>query len=125
MKFWEVLSAFRDRQDILQAVLSSERWRDPYHAWLQNKDELIRSQNRAVLDSLVPFELSRQIAAQFDHEFLYSPGSGNLQSAAGAVSQEPTAIRMTALEVLDRFGGAVIEEVFEFGSVKVERGGQP
>ncbi len=36
MKLWEVMSAFRDRKDILEKVLGSARWRDDYGEIYQN-----------------------------------------------------------------------------------------
>ena len=59
MKLWEVVSGFREFTNEVAAVFSSERWRGGYGATLSRFDELVRTQDRAVLDSLVPLDLTR------------------------------------------------------------------
>ena len=119
MKFWEVLSAFRDRQDVLQEVFSRDEWRDVYLESYTNWDELVRNQDRTILDAPVPVELSREIASRFDERFVFDPHTRILQSSTHPVVDSLDGLEMSALEVHDRFGGSVIEEVLEYGSLHI------
>ena len=116
MQLWEVISSFRDDPEGLATVMGSTRWRDPYLSYLHQFDELVTTSRRDVLDSTVPFELSRELAARCKRLFYYSPETGNLRGDHHSYS--PRDIQMTALEIHDRFGGSVIEEVAEKGSAR-------
>ncbi len=118
MKFWEVLSAFRSREDILRDVFSREEWRDVYLELYTNSAQLIRDQERSILDAPVPVELSREIASKFDERFVFDPRTRILQSSH-PLTASPDGLKMSALEVHDRFGGWVIEEVLESGSLHI------
>ncbi len=128
MRFWEVVAAFRDRREILEAVFSSEKWRNDYLASFLTFDKIVDRQDRQILDAAVPVELSREIAARY-------PGTYDLYpTLEHSLSQEPVSLlkdhtpenafegecnELTALEVHDRFGGYAIEEVAEYGSCYV------
>ena len=114
MKFWEVVSGFgRRRPDILEEVFNSERWRKDYLGTYLNFDNLVARQERKILDAPVPIELSREVAARYD--MTYELIGNVLRECRSASNAEV----LTALEVHDRFGGAVIEEIQEFGSCYV------
>lgn len=121
MKLWEVISTFRDGSGTLANVMGSARWRDPYLGFLQQFDELVTDYRRDVLDSVVPIELSRELAARCKRLFYYSPQSGVLRGDHHCYSS--TDIQMTALEVHDRFGGSIIGEVAEKGSARIVSNG--
>ncbi|HEV7240290.1 MAG TPA: hypothetical protein VGQ36_13710 [Thermoanaerobaculia bacterium] len=115
MKFWELLSAFRSEGRNLESVLSHPRWSDPYAKWLQEGARLVSEQRRDVLDSPVPTELSRAVAAKSAMTFrLFRDGYLRGSHSNGVPVEE-----LTALEVHDRFGGSAIEEVLEKGSLRV------
>jgi hypothetical protein len=121
MKFWELISAFRERKDLLEKVLSSSKWQGDYWKWYQDFAGLCERQDRQILDAPVPIELSREIAAQYrENLFHFRPEKGILQKAISQREPDDEYTEMTALEVHDRFGGAIIEEVFEKGSARVE-----
>ena len=112
MKLWEVVSAFRDDPESLAAVMNSNRWREPYARHLRDWARLVDMQCRDVLDSFVPLEFSGEIASRCKRRFFYNPQTRRLRADHHAAGK----IEMTALEVHDRFGGSVIEEVQEKGS---------
>jgi hypothetical protein len=116
MMFWELVSAFRDFPGVLRKVLSGDRWREPYLAWHDGIKALVAGQDRTALDALVPFELSREVAAGCDLRFLYDPAERLLRAVGRGPVPGSGALEMSAVEVHDRFGGAVIEEVLERGS---------
>src|SRR5262245_56547092 len=120
MKLWEAVSAFREFQSALTDVFGSERWRAPYGGTFSRLDELVRTQDRAALDSPLPIELTRELARRCDgFRFHFSPDTGWLRRATPGLAAEASVITLTALEVHDRFGGSVIEEVREHGSARI------
>lgn len=117
MKFWEVVVCFADDPQGLEAVIGNARRREPFHDHLKHFNDLVNAYSRDVLDTLVPLELSRELAARCKRSFYLSPETGNLRGDRH--SYRPSDIQMTALEVHDHFGGSVIEEIGEKGSVRV------
>jgi hypothetical protein len=123
MKFWEVVSAFRDEPDILATVFGGDRWRSEYHELYSHFDELVSEQRRDVMDMRLPLELTREIAANCHKKrFWYDPTRQELRVADEVFLIPGRYIEMTALEVHDRFGGSMIEEVYEYGSAQVKDG---
>jgi hypothetical protein len=116
MLFWELVSAFRERRDLLHEVLHRPEWSETYGAWLDRFDDLARRQDRSILDAPVPVELSRAVAR--GDERLWSLDDGGwLRRAKGPPL--PAQRELTTVEVHDAFGGAVIEEVEERGPFNV------
>jgi hypothetical protein len=121
MRFWELMSAFRNWPDVLREVLATEPWRRDYLGLHARYNELVARQDRDVLDALVPLGLSREVAARCPQRFAYDPASRQLRCAGPGEPGALSSVEMTALEVHDRFGGSVIEEVFEKGSARIPR----
>jgi HEAT repeat protein len=120
MKFWELVSAFREESELVGEVLSRDRWRDPYLAWYAtNFSELVRSGDRAILDALLPLELSREVALASKLRFALDEGTGLLRRAGEQGGDPSSVCELSASEVHDRFGGWIIEEVLEYGSARV------
>jgi hypothetical protein len=120
MKFWETLSAFREFPTALAEVFGSDRWSATYGDSFLRYAELVRTQDRATLDSHLPVELTREIARRCDGlQFYFSSDTCSLRRATPGLAADVGAITLTALDVHDRFGGSVIEEVLEYGSVTV------
>jgi len=119
MKMWEVVSAFRDRQDILYSVFSRDEWRTRYLESYLNFDQLVDRQDRQILDAQVPIELTHEIAALYPVSFEFDPKSFTLWKHSSNSCVAEGHIQLTALQVHDHFGGAWIEEVFEYGSAHV------
>ncbi len=131
MKFWEVVSAFRDEPEILRAVFGSDKWRGDYLEAYLNLDKIVNRQDRQILDAPVPIELSREIAAQYPATYdlyprhkhlLYDKPVSLLRGHAPEKMFKEERIELTALEVHDRFGGYAIEEMAEYGSCYVAEG---
>jgi hypothetical protein len=120
MKFWEAVRAFREFTPGLAEVFGSERWSASYGDSFLRYDELVRTQDRAALDSPLPVELTREIARRCDRlQFYFCAATGSLRRAMPGLAADAGAITLTALDVHDRFGGSIIEEVLEYGSVTV------
>ena len=123
MKFWEAVSAFRDDKETLDEVFGSDKWRTAYFESYSHFDELVRKQDRTVLDALLPLELTHEIAARYHKaKFSFSPRDRILRAASAERVTGDNLLEMTALEVHDQFGGSVIEEVSEYGSAHVAVG---
>ncbi len=116
MKFWEVHSAFRDDTATLDEVFGSDKWRTAYFEAYSQFDDLVQKQDRAILDALLPLELTHEIAARYHKvKFHFSLRDRILRVARPGYIPGDDLLEMTALEVHDQFGGSVIEEVFERG----------
>ena len=112
MKFWELVSAFRSERSILEAVFAEQPDHE-FSAHFSNFSELVHTQNRAVLDSIVPNELVFLVAARSMQSFSLSE-NGTLRLARSAMDGQI----LSALDVVERFGGSVIEEIHERGSAR-------
>ena len=124
MKLWEAVRAFREFRIVLADVFGSEQWNASYGDGFSRFDHLVRAGDRATLDSHLPLELTREIARRCDgFQFYFLPETGLLHRATPGSAAEGGAIKLTALEVHDRFGGSVIEEVLEYGSATVKTEG--
>ena len=119
MKFWELISAFRENLDALRTVLGAAEWSSTWGAAFEHRQDLIQRQERDVLDAPVPFELS-QAVARSDQRVWSVSADGHLRlGRTGNVGER----LLTTLEVHEEFGGSAIEEIREFGSLKVGRTG--
>jgi hypothetical protein len=120
MKLWETVSAFREFPTALAEVFRSDRWSATYGDSFSRYAELVRTQDRATLDGHLPVELTREIAQRCDGlQFCFSPDTSSLRRATRALPADAGLVTLTALDVHDRFGGSVIEEVLEYGSATV------
>lgn len=116
MRFWELVSAFgRTQPDIILDVLKTEQWCDRYLKNYETYSDVVKRQDRNVLDAPVPVELSREIATRF--AVTYEINGNILRETTSTTTSN--AKKLTALEVHDYFGGATIEEIGEFGSAVV------
>jgi len=113
MKFWELVSAFCSEPNLLDAVFGKH----PDHgfsAHYTNFDALVANQNRDILDAAIPDDLFLFVATRSTQTFSLS-ADGTLRSAQHA----STGQILSAIDVVNRFGGSVIEEVHEYGSARV------
>lgn len=111
MKFWELDSIFRgERQQALEKMLSDKRWQN-FKNDLAIIDDLITRQDRSKLDQEIPESLMIEALEQLDSTFVIKR---NHLMLADAGEQG-----LSAVEVARRFGGSIIEDVQEYGSVPV------
>ena len=121
MKFWEVVSAFREDPKLLRSVLASPRWRDQYWQHFMQWDVLVDTQQREILDEPVPMDLTREICQKVQLSFVLrrDPRGTWLRSYLPGRNSEDNLPKLSALDVHERYGPAVIEEVREYGSARV------
>ena len=115
MKFWELASAFRDEESILKSTLRDPKWqafRDNY----ENLESIIKNQNREILDQEIPYQLAFEVCSQSNKKFFYYPSRlPKLLSTFQWQRNSPNEVMeiLSPVDILKRFGGSKIEEVFE------------
>jgi len=113
MKFWQLVSIFRDDIPSLENALKEPKW-SKYFDWFKDFDPLVRSQDREVLDAIVPKELVEPLLEASELKFCIRNRSLILWSDE-IECENP----LSALEVYRRFGADAMEDVLEFGSKEV------
>ena len=115
MKFWELNSVFREVPGLLKEFLCRPEWFQPWGAAFERFDEVVNLQERDILDAFVPLELSRAIARS-DKRVWSVSRTGHLRLGATEGSGDQV---LSTLDVHEKFGGWVLEEVLEHGSFRV------
>ena len=112
MKFWELISAFRKENEILESVLEKLEWRE-YRKNYQNFNTIVKHQNREILDKKIPFKLSMEICTKSKQEFyLYYDRIPIVLTSSKKASEEKFEL-VSPLDILLRYGGKYIEETLE------------
>jgi hypothetical protein len=112
MKFWELTSAFRSETANLELVLQDPKW-IIYKSYYDNLKSLVQQQDRAILDSEIPFDLAYEVSAKSNLKFwLYYKKTPHFLTSWKQGTDEPFE-EISASDILIRFGGSVIEETLE------------
>ena len=116
MKFWELVSIFESYPDLLPVALIATEYKD----WLTNFDKLVRNQDRLKLDHLMPDNVCRSALSSHPGRLkLYTDGHLRGYDLYAQGGDNLAFTEMTYLEIYQKFGGSVIEDVLEKGSAKV------
>jgi hypothetical protein len=115
MKFWQLMSIAREEdRDLVRCVASTcPRWKK-YELLAVNFPALVDAQDRIALDSLVDSDFVAAVLGKV-RKNLYLSSDNWLRSWPLNVSDQV----LSVLEAVTRYGGDVVEEIFEFGSMKV------
>jgi len=116
MKFWELTSAFRDYEKQLGVVLNADRWKTPFGEWFGDIDNLVENQLREKLDYELPDELVLEIARAVGSSLNLYLGQGYLRSHR----HDTADIELSALQVVQSYGGEALEEALEKSMVEVK-----
>lgn len=111
MMFWQLVSVFRNAPSVLEQVLEEPEWAD-YLEWYKGFNGHVNSQNRTILDAILPEQLIVRALGRCDLRFQIQDGvlrQCHVQSEAS----------ISAVDVCHRYGGEAIEEVLEKGSFQV------
>jgi hypothetical protein len=111
MKFWKLVSIMWEERDILASCLQHAEWKSFQPAFL-NFDMLVKQQERAVLDAIVPEKLIRAVLSK-SRQLVFLRDNW-LRSRR----TDPNDSALGFLSVYDRFGD-VLDEVMERGSYRV------
>jgi hypothetical protein len=114
MKLWQLVSIMPDDTPLLQSIASSqENWKQ-FVIWFEDFGRLVEVQDRSKLDYVLPDGLVRLALARSEKVCFLSK-DGWLRSWRMSPDDE----LLSALEVYQRYGGDVLEDVFEKGVVGV------
>ena len=116
MKFWELISAFGRGDSKIERLFRSDAWRVPFHDYYTDFDKHVVSQNRDVLDQFVPLDLSRACAELRSDLVFFTDASCSIVRSQRLDSSD---VEISALQIHEQYGGAVIEDVLEKGSYRV------
>lgn len=110
MSFWQLVSIFRDDPFSLERLFQTTKW-NMYFDWFKNFARHVNQQDRQILDTVLPSELVNEAMQCCCLQFLVRDGFLYRW-------REKTAVQgvLSATDVYNRYGGAAIEEVLEFGS---------
>lgn len=114
MKFWELVSACRDERHLLDRLADRPEWTE-FHRWTRDFDRLVETQDRATLDCELPDEACRHVLRESRRLYYLSRGY------LGTTPLGSTDVVLSAVDAFDRYGGRVLEDVQEHGSVPVAR----
>lgn len=103
------MSVCRDEPELVERLADSPEWAE-YVGWWHNQHVLIANQDRDKLDHQLPDDLCRHvlIGSSTRYRILH----GHVRRAANDTEGQT----YSAIEIYDRYGGSVLEEVNEFGS---------
>jgi len=114
MKFWQLLSIMRGELNILRELASKQAQWKYILEWISDEDRILRSQDRAKLDHILPLEYVRAALKRSNLAFYLSKGH-ILRSRRQSYFDK----KLSALEAFDRFGANALEEALEYGSTTV------
>jgi hypothetical protein len=115
MKFWELTSAFRQEKNILNTVLKDPKWK-PFYESYKNLEAIVKKQDRETLDQEIPHQLVFAVCSKSQQKFWYYPNRQPILLSTFAWqlnSADELFEILNALDLLNRFGGSIIEEVNE------------
>ena len=112
MKFWELVSVCREEPELLQRLSGNPAWAQ-YLAWAADFDRLVQTQDRSTLDSEVSDDAARHVLAGSRATYFLSNGYLRTNRL------DPGDQTMNSVDVFDRYGGSLLEDVNERGAVPV------
>jgi hypothetical protein len=112
---WQLFSVARIDAGLIGRVAASRPSWKLYELAAENFDGLVQTQNRAVLDAIVEHEFVVAVLGQLQSN-LYLSSNGWLRSRRSDVSDQ----EISVLEAYERYGGTVVEEVYEKGPVNTK-----
>ena len=114
MKLWELHSVCRTQPDLIEARLQTEPHWQKWFEEFRSFDELVRTQDRSRLDAELPDDVVRLVLGELRVTY-YLSDDGWLRSRADRARDKA----LSALSAFELYGGSVLEDVLEHGSVQV------
>lgn len=114
MKLWQLVSIVDNNTAMLQSIASSrENWRH-LGLWFGNFGQLVQAQDRSKLDYEIPESFVRLVLSR-SQKVCFLSKDGWLRSWQMSPDDE----LMPALDAYQKYGGEVLERVYENGAVAV------
>jgi hypothetical protein len=114
MKFWQLCSVAGTVLMERKAHANPNQLWAQYAIWLQNFTMIVDNQDRKILDAELDADFVISVLGDTGL-FCYLSADGQLRSWRF----DPAAQEMSFVEIFNRYGGTVLEEVCEKGSFKV------
>jgi len=108
MKFWQLISIFRNEENIIKEELLKDNWKI-YLSIYENYEFIVKNQKREFLDIQVDEELLRTICKKSKKIIFYATRSQELYS----YENKDTDSKITLAEAVESFDHNSLEEVFE------------
>lgn len=108
MKFWQLLTIFRDEEDKLEKAFKSTESHEYLDLFL-NRKELILKNNRSKLDTIISYPILKLICINSNKRIYFSSFKKTLYSYKSGFADSMIPI----VEAIDLFDHDSIEEVFE------------
>ncbi|MDB5432345.1 MAG: hypothetical protein JWP35_3461 [Caulobacter sp.] len=117
IRLWQLTSIARGGGDLLSRIAESrEDWRK-YVELMRDYSGLVARQDRASLDTIVDIDFAEAVLGQVDQHLFLSPDRWLRSHHAGHRDET-----LSMLEAFRRYGGEVVEDALEYGSVRVPKG---
>ena len=110
MKFWQLVSTTDHNIDLIKAIASSNQNWSEFANWLNQYEALVRTQDRKKLDCVIPDAFVMRVLDQSELVCFLSK-DGWLR----AWRMSPEDMSISATEAYKRYGGDIIERVFNNG----------
>lgn len=114
MKVWQLASLVRERPELLSTVAAQRPEWLPFRQTFANLDVLFRRNDRSELDAELPDEYVVQVLSLLPRSCFLGT-DGWLRSRR----HSPEDQELPFLDAYVRYGGTVLEDVCEYGSVQV------
>ncbi|TCO59396.1 hypothetical protein EV192_104237 [Actinocrispum wychmicini] len=112
MKFWQLVSVCRDEPELMERLAGGSEWNE-YLEWFRDFARLVRDGDRSRLDAELPTAACVHVLSASRLE-LFESGRYLRSRRAG-----PADRKVTAVEVLSRYGGAFLEDLLEAGLARL------
>ena len=113
MKYWELISIMRSDRGPLKELLGQEQW-GLYQGWYADDCRIVHSQNRDILDAIIPEDLAMAAMElcperfQVEEGYLFHVSMGTGPSAS-----------ISALDAYKQHGATTIEDALERGNAPI------
>src|SRR5688572_10813579 len=108
MRFWELASVCRAEPHLMERLADRPEWA-VYLGWYRNWTRLVEDQDRAKLDAEIPDDACVHVLSASRVEYFRSA------THVRARRHHPTDRRITAVDIVHRYGGGFLEDVCEAG----------
>lgn len=112
MKFWELISVFRQEKELLTQILNQKKWKEYLDNYLR-VDQLITGQDRNILDGDIPDELVIEVCSKSRIKFWFYPEMEPPRLYSYKAGNNDLIEELTMKETFLRFGGHNLEQALE------------
>lgn len=113
MRFWELVSVCRDEPGIVERLVDRPEWTG-YLEWYRGYRDLAYQQERDKLHAELPDDLCVHMLRESRVEYYES--DGHIRVRRFGQDDDRT---VTAVEILQRYGGSLLEDVLEAGLARI------